>query len=256
MKRVGQALIGLVIGLALGLYYTWGVNPVQYTDTEPASLSPEYRAEYIKLVALAYAAEENIDRARGRLAALDDPQIVQTVTALAQQGAAAGESPQTVKALSALVAALGAAPAVSAIAPLATATPGFIPPPTITPFQLPTRLPTPTPPGAFELAEQSILCEQNQLQPLIQVLTVNAAGEPVPGVEVIVEGGLGFDHFFTGLKSELGTGYGDFAMTPGVDYTVRLVESPGLTVNLSAPVCTDEVGNQFAGSWQLIFKQP
>jgi hypothetical protein len=73
---------------------------------------------------------------------------------------------------------------------------------------------------------------------------------------VVVEGAGGFEHFFTGLKSELGSGYGDFEMTPGGEYTVRLTESPGLTVNLAVPACTDEAGNQFSGSWQVVFKQP
>jgi hypothetical protein len=85
---------------------------------------------------------------------------------------------------------------------------------------------------------------------LIQVLAFDANGQFVPGVEVLVEWDGGFDHFFTGLQPERGAGYGDFVMTPGVIYTVRLAVNPSAAVtNLVTPTCAIGVG-----AWQLTFR--
>ncbi|MBI1865988.1 MAG: HD-GYP domain-containing protein, partial [Nitrospirae bacterium] len=43
-------------------------------------------------------------------------------------------------------------------------------------------------------------------------------------IEIVVVWDAGEDHFFTGLKPELGQGYADFTMTEGVSYTLRLAE--------------------------------
>jgi hypothetical protein len=100
------------------------------------------------------------------------------------------------------------------------------------------------------------VCDPKLKQPLIQVLTLGADGTPVAGVEVLVEWAEGFDHFFTGLKPELGSGYGDFAMAEGVDYTVRLAADPAQTVSsLRVETCTDVGGKQLLGSWLLVFRQ-
>jgi hypothetical protein len=67
----------------------------------------------------------------------------------------------------------------------------------------------------------------------------------------------GTDHFFTGLKPELGPGYGDLAMQPDVDYTVYLASNPSVAVaGLSTETCTGTEGQTFPGSWQLVFSQP
>ena len=50
--------------------------------------------------------------------------------------------------------------------------------------------------------------------------TENANGDQIPGVEVDIIWDSGFDHFFTGLKPDLGAGYGDFTMTGGVVFTL------------------------------------
>jgi hypothetical protein len=65
----------------------------------------------------------------------------------------------------------------------------------------------------------------------------------------------GQDHFFTGLKPELGVGYGDFTMTEGVTYTMQLVESNTPVTGLMAEECIGDNGELFFGSWLLTFKQ-
>jgi hypothetical protein len=264
MKLLIWAVLSLLVGLGLGLAYAWGINPAAYKDTSPASLSPEYKAAYVRLVAGAMAADGNVDRARARLADLGGSNSAARIAALAQQAAASGESVQTVRALAALASALGARPmtptplASPTVTPTVTqlSTPTNTPRPTVTPYLLPTRPPTLTPPGAFGFSGKRLICDASFKQPLIQVLTLGASGEPVPGVEVLVTWSGGSDHFFTGLKPELGLGYGDFAMTPDVDYTVALASNPSMAVaGLTVGACPASGGQTFPGTWQVVFSQ-
>ena len=267
MKNLVVAVVGLVAGLGLGLLYAWGINPVAYKDTTPASLRAAHKADYVRMVAQAYVVEGNLDRARARLAALGEASPAPQIAALAQQAAAAGENGQTVQALAALASALGAGPQTPTAAPTPTArptatrppTPTPTPRPTVTPYLLPTHAPTLTPPGAFVFSGKRLLCDINLKQPLIEVLTVGTGGNPVSGVEVIVKWADGSDHFFTGLKPDLGPGYGDFAMQVDVDYTVYLASNPsvavvGLTTAKDSCTGTDQQG--YPGSWQVLFTQP
>jgi hypothetical protein len=88
------------------------------------------------------------------------------------------------------------------------------------------------------------------------VVVLDAAGQPVPGVEVIVIWDEGQDHFFTGLKPELGLGYGDFLMEEGVSYALQLGRGQETVTGLTAQDCADDEGGFFAGSWRLVFVQP
>jgi len=65
----------------------------------------------------------------------------------------------------------------------------------------------------------------------------------------------GQDHFFTGLKPELGMGYGDFAMTEGVTYTLQLADSLQPVTNLAAHECEGQGDEPYLGSWLLQFEQ-
>jgi hypothetical protein len=125
--------------------------------------------------------------------------------------------------------------------------------PTATP--LPTRTPTATPGAPFALDRQELVCDPSLGGPLIQVETYDAAEQPVPGVEVVVNWEGGEDHFFTGIKSEINPGYADFDMTPGVSYTLRLVDG-GQPIKLTASECETSAGDRYWGSWRLIFIQP
>ena len=279
MKRL-LAVMGLAVGLGLGLLYAWVISPVQYTDTAPLSLRADYKADYIRLVAGAFAVDGDVERARARLAMLEEADLAQTVTALAQRTAASDGDSEAVRSLAALAAALGVKPSSptpttpSAPTEIATLSPSPVPAsstpsptlspkpsatvvPSITPRLLPTRTPTPTPLGAFQYVGKQLVCDPLLGEPLIQVLTVGSNDEQIPGVEVVVEWDGGFDRFFTGLKPELGRGYGDFAMTAGVEYTVHLVESPSAVVGgLRVETCEGDLGLSFPGSWRLVFRQP
>jgi len=286
-------LTGLVLGVALGLVYAWVLAPVKYVDTVPDMLREDYKAQYRALVAAAYMATGDLPRAQARLYQLNDPEVARTVAIQAQQALAEGRPEAETRALGLLAVALGQGPAPiptlpeaplpatdvpaetpvetpSVEAPLATATSTLsvasatpaptrrTPLPTNTP--LPTRTASPTPGAPFVLQDQTLVCNPNLGQPLIQVEAYDAAGQPVPGVEVIVawngEQGAGEDRFFTGLKPELGLGYADLVLTPGITYTLSLADGGQPVPDLVAAECESDGGDRYWGSWLLVFAQP
>lgn len=66
----------------------------------------------------------------------------------------------------------------------------------------------------------------------------------------------GEDHFFTGLKPELGLGYADFVMTPKVIYSVHLADGGQAVGDLTAAECVADDDSRYWGSWFLTFVQP
>lgn len=120
---------------------------------------------------------------------------------------------------------------------------------------LPTRTPTATLGAPIVLQEKSFVCDPNLGEPLIQVVAENSAGDQISGIEVIVNWEGGENHFFTGLKPELGPGYADFTMTPGETYTLRLAEGGQPVPELAAAECEAADGSRYWGSWHLLFAQ-
>ena len=128
--------------------------------------------------------------------------------------------------------------------------------PTLTATPTVTFTPTATPGAPFVLREQILVCEPPLPSPLLEVEAQDSAGNPVPGVEVIVQWAGGEEHFFTGLKPERGLGYADFVMTQGVVYTLRLGETGQPVSDLKAPQCPQPSGDKTWGVWRLVFMQP
>lgn len=128
------------------------------------------------------------------------------------------------------------------------------PEPTRTP--LPTLTPTATLAPPFVLDKQVQVCNPNLTEPQIQVFINNAAGQGVPGVEVILTWAGGQESFFTGLKPEVDLGYADYVMRPEIVYTLQVSGGGQLIPDLSIPECEDTTGQRYAGSWRLIFKHP
>ena len=99
--------LGFAFGLALGLYYGWVVSPVQYTDTEPASLRADYKAEMALMAAEVFAADGDLDGAQARLAALGPAR--EAIPAAFETALAAGKPQADLRRLAALAAALDVA---------------------------------------------------------------------------------------------------------------------------------------------------
>ena len=63
-------LAGLLVGVIAALYFAWRVMPLQVVDNQPRSLAPAFREDFVLLVAETFAIEQDMDRARARLASL------------------------------------------------------------------------------------------------------------------------------------------------------------------------------------------
>ncbi len=101
--RLAVVVVGLVLGIALGLFAGWVVWPVAYTGVTPEHLSAEGRIDYAIMTATAYHADGDLALARARLARLGDNADIALLNAFIT----AQDDPDALAALQALAAELG-----------------------------------------------------------------------------------------------------------------------------------------------------
>lgn len=282
-------LTGVVLGVLLGLAYGWLVAPVSYTDTPPVSLRADYKDQYRTLIALAYAANGDLGRARARLALLGDEQPGELVANQALRAAAEGRPQSEIQALAVLAEALGSPVEVVAPTPspqpsltpsiTPTASQTLTPQPSLTPEAAaatatpppqsapstpqaqPTNttpvLPSPTSTSAapFVLRVREQVCDPALPGPLIQVFVLDSDRQPVPGVAVNISWPQGQERFYTGLKPEISPGYADFLMDTQFEYTLRLGDGGQTVSELRSESCSGAAGS-YAGSVRLEFQRP
>jgi len=277
-------LAGLILGLGLGLLISWVIAPIEYIDAPPSLLRSDFKDEYRSLIAAAYASTGDLERAENRLATLGDANSIGALESQAQRAVASGEgfaSRNAIAELAADLAQKNVSIQVSATStrfltqtPLPPTLTGTPPTPTkikatpepatvtLTPVPVFTRTPrstataSPTPGAPYMLQSQDEVCSTNISEGLLMVYVSNAAKKAVPGIEIIVEHDGGEEHFFTGLKPELGHGYADYAMDTSKIYTLRLATGSSAVMGLSAPPCQDKNGDHYWGSLRLRFLQP
>lgn len=268
-------LFGLIVGLVVGLYYAWLVEPVSYVAAGPSRLSDEYKEEYILLISQSYAADGDWEKARRRLENLDDPNVANTVALQLERNLRNGEPAQILNKLAIVAEKLGSRSSAVALfvpsrgEPVLTrpsqervsATTTLLPTPTNTsratrsaaPSSTPTEKPSSTPVPVFRLLKQERICRRNTPIPLIEVVVYDAFLEPIPGIEILVSWEGGSDHFFTGYHPENGKGYGDFTMEPELFYRVELADGSTPVDGLQIENCGAEIGG-FAGGWRLTYQ--
>jgi hypothetical protein len=61
-------VLALLAGAGMGLAYGWYIDPVDFFDLTPDTLSPDYKADYVLMIAEAYRAEQDPGQAARRLA--------------------------------------------------------------------------------------------------------------------------------------------------------------------------------------------
>lgn len=119
----------------------------------------------------------------------------------------------------------------------------------------PTLIPTFTPGAAFNQVGAVRTCDATQ-PGLLQIILRDANNQPVAGVELTVTWAGGEEHFFTGLKPELGNGYADFSMSPNIEYALSLSNGATRVTLLKSSACSAKDGSSSFESLRLEFKQP
>jgi len=144
---IGGFLVGLMIGMSMSLFYTWVLDPPALTLAPPSSLNPHDKEIYTVLVAAAYTADGDLERAVRRLEGLRDAGIGNTLVLLAERYIAENRDVRDVRALARLADALGHTSAlvrafIATPTATSTASPTATPLPTLT--ATPSLTPTPT----------------------------------------------------------------------------------------------------------------
>jgi len=265
-------LVGILLGIAGGLYYAWVVNPVNFVDIAPNRLNDDDKAVYILLVGEAYLSDGNLARARARLDLLGERDIAKVVSIQADSAFLRGAGPQEVRALVALAEALGVPPLAAdifsgtvAVLPTRTGPPT----PTFEAMASPTPAPSPvlpsTPAAApptptavlvasqYDLISLNASCPDQGPRGLIEIYVGDGFGNGIPAIEVLVEWEEGRDVFFTGLKPQINPGYADFQMEPDRRYSVTLFGLSEPVLGIESTTCQTDTGQFVLPSYQLIF---
>jgi hypothetical protein len=276
-------IIPLLLGLGLGLVYSWMISPARVFNSEPVALRADFKDQYRLAIAAAYAATGNLPRAQARLSYLGDSDPVEALSAQAQRMLANGQPFQQTDQVAALALALennGLAGSTSTSTTkivnniVTTPSSTLPPPPPDIPIQLtetlqpagtepavavstlrPTRTLIPTPGSPFTLTGQEALCDPNLPDGLLQVIVYNSNHRQLAGVEIIVTWDGGKEQFFTGFKPEISNGYADFIMTPNITYTVQLATGSDVANGLTTPTCQSANGEAFFGGIKLTFQR-
>lgn len=142
--------VGCLVGLALALLIGLRLLPVEYINTEIGNFAPEQAEEYVLMVAAEFCTDQDVERARQRLAELDVPNPEQFVAYVADKHVKEdrGKDDPDTNNLVCLSEALGVS-TISMIAYVSTPTPlptsTFTPTPTATATETPLPIPTDTP---------------------------------------------------------------------------------------------------------------
>lgn len=272
-----EIIPALSLGLAIGLLYAWMLSPLRVIDSAPEALRADFKDQYRAIIAAAYAADSNLTRAESRLALLGDAEAYEALSAQAQRTLSSGDALQSFQ-LAQLASALRgptptappstptrfaaqtSTPAASSPSanPADTALPSDteIPLPFYTATPHPTRTPLPPPGAPFDLAAQETICDESLAEGLLQVLTLTVARRQIPGIELILSWAGGEEHFFTGFKPELGNGYADAQMSPGVLYNLRAAEGGAPVAELTPPTCQKTNGETYFGGLKITLQRP
>jgi hypothetical protein len=274
-------ILGLLIGLGGGLYYSWEISPIIEVDTRPDQLNYEEKTQYVVAIMLAFSYDSDLMKAVDRLLILElgvDP--VQTVADMACDLAANGDvnssaSLRAVRAMRTFYQLQGRTGCADNIIPdaetipleltleVATPTPTLPPPPTKTPSgALPTptaggivTTPTSAPAGNYFGEVQATFCSV-ELSGTIEIRVVDGGGQEIGGERVRVLWDGGSSDFVTGLKPERGLGYADFKMETGLSYIVSMPNQSDPIANpLVADACFTETGEEAITSFRIVFRE-
>ena len=274
-------ILGIIAGIAGGLYVAWGVAPVEEVDTAPWQLNAQGQADYIVAVMLAYSQDSDLNKAVTRLLELKlegDPiqHVAEVACNLARAGYVAEPGgDRAIRAMMNFYQLQGRVGCAEQVMPvnaqpsptfdlLIASTPTLPPPPTktatpdgfsagVTPTPTVRVAPTIAPQQAFTIVRLERFCDAD-FPGIIELYVQDTGGAPLPGQRARVRWNEGESLFITGVKPGRGADYGDFDMTPDISYTVDM---PGLSdpsdVMISSG-CFDATGAQTRSSYRVVFR--
>jgi len=263
-------VVGLLLGLVIGLFYTWQIDPVVIQNTAPNDLQDQDRQLYVIAAAQEYAITQNLPLVVERLVEAD-PDLnpfelaAQTTCELIRSGRVNSVTDiDVIRNLRAIyepqgqlsscdTAAFNTSVPVTIIVPTPTVTftPSITPVATKTPTKVinppPINSPLPTnellnPDGVtFREAFVEQFCDATS-NGVIEVYVREAnIGTPLPGIPIeITDSERNISVFYTGLKPERGEDYADFVMTPGASYRVGVQGNGQPSRELFANTCDAE----------------
>ncbi len=107
MKRLLWFLVGIALGGGLALLIGWEWLPIQRADSSPALMRRDYQSEYIRLTAIAYQVDGNLELAQKRLAVLDPTSLTTPLVDLTERWIQQGKPAEMLVPLVRLARALG-----------------------------------------------------------------------------------------------------------------------------------------------------
>jgi hypothetical protein len=109
---------------------------------------------------------------------------------------------------------------------------------------------TSTPEPRFDVVEMKRRCDLTQEQ--LMVLVLDAEGQQLPNVELLVRWDGGEDRFVTGLKPDVGLGYADFSLERGRSYQLVVIGAASqVAQNIVAEPCE---GTSYLATWQVLLQ--
>ncbi len=258
-----SGLISLGVGLGIGLGISWGILPARDKDTVPATLNQSDKDIYRLLIADSFYVTQDLARAKIRLQLLDGENGSNSLQSQIER-IAKSEGNGANQHLQVLFNAIlesqnfttpsGTLP-VSTAKPLGTEAITISPVSSLSSFPLFTSTTNPSTPTikstSFMVRNRTQVCNPSTPAPLLQVILYDESGKQASGVAVIINSSTGSERILTGLKPELGDGYADFQLTPGILYSIIIEKVSGDPVEISAAECSSQGDVTYPGGWLL-----
>lgn len=105
-KRIVWFVIMIAVGLGIGLFYGWIINPVKYVDTTADTLRADYKTDYVLMVSEIYKMDGDIEQAVQRLTLIDSRPAALVTSEGLRNARTLGYSPADLSLIEALAQAL------------------------------------------------------------------------------------------------------------------------------------------------------
>lgn len=92
MKQILALFVGIIVGVGVAFLIGWVLFPVGPYDSTPDVLRADYHAEYVRMVAIVYQVDGNLETAQARLRQLSPNAPLTTLITQTERGIAQGKA--------------------------------------------------------------------------------------------------------------------------------------------------------------------